>query len=419
MKLCVVAYKFGTEEEIGKHLGTYHYFIEILRKLVEAGHDVKVVAPWLSLTKKGSTDFDGIKVIRYYPPMINKIWMYPCNRVIRYLYIKATQKKVLEQKDADAIMVWQARETGYAVSQIKDKLPAQFIFRQITTWKWHFERTVDDVFGQKSLYKIFRAIGLKKIFEILLDQKTQKKYADVIYKKSDKVAFVSQVAADEGVEMGLDPNKVEIIPVSIETDLFKPLNKQEELRSELKIKGSKVVLFIGRINIAEKGIGVLLEAMPRVISQTSDVNLVIVGGGGETDRMKAMISELKINDKVQLVGRLPLEKLVEYINASDVMVVPSIWMETFGQVTIEAMACGVPVVTSDAGASPSINIDGQTGLVVPAKDSQKLSEAVVKLLNDDNLRQKFGQAARKRVEQNYTYEAVVNKLLEIINNVSQ
>jgi len=95
--------------------------------------------------------------------------------------------------------------------------------------------------------------------------------------------------------------------------------------------------------------------------------------------------------------------------------VPSVWLETFGQVTIEAMACGVPVVTFDAGASPDINISGQTGLVVPAKNSPALAEAIIKILSDDNLRLNYGQAARERVLANYTYEVVINKLITIIN----
>ena len=66
MKILVVAYKFGTEQDIGKHLGTYHYFIQLLRLLVKQGHQIHVIAPWLSFTHKGSQEFDGIQIHRYY-----------------------------------------------------------------------------------------------------------------------------------------------------------------------------------------------------------------------------------------------------------------------------------------------------------------------------------------------------------------
>jgi len=95
MNICVVAYKFGTEKEIGEHLGTYHYFIEILRRLVKKGHQVFVIAPWHSFSQKGSQQVDGVKVLRYYPPLWHKVWAYPLSRFLPWWYIKATQRMVL------------------------------------------------------------------------------------------------------------------------------------------------------------------------------------------------------------------------------------------------------------------------------------------------------------------------------------
>ena len=89
-------------------------------------------------------------------------------------------------------------------------------------------------------------------------------------------------------------------------------------------------------------------------------------------------------------------------------------MEAFGQVTIEGMSCGVPVITSDAGASPEINIDGETGIVVPAKDIKKFTHAIIEILSNDNERLRMGEAARQRVLSHYTYSAITKKFLEII-----
>ncbi|RJR31930.1 glycosyltransferase family 1 protein [Candidatus Parcubacteria bacterium] len=417
MKFCVVAYKFGTEKEIGEHLGTYHYFIEILRRLVKAGDEVTVIAPYLTLTTKGNTGFDGIKIIRYWPPLVNKIWLFPLNRIIRYLYIKQTQRVVLAQKDTDAIIVWQARETGYALCKIKEKLKPPVLFRQITTWKWHFQRSDDEIFSGKAIYNIIKALGLKNFFGIFTDRKNQQRFAKEIYAKADKVIFVSNTAAGEGIEMGLDKIKSEIIPVAIETEIFRPLNKKQELKNQLKIKAGKVLLFIGRINFAEKGIGVLLQAMPKVIAKIPDAKLVIIGAGGEEQKMKRIISDLNLAEYVLLAGKQPFTRLPEYLNASDVLIVPSLWMETFGQVTIEGMACGIPVITSDAGASPEINVDGKTGFVTPANNHEKLSESVIRILEDEVLQKNLGQQARERVIQNYSYDAVYKKLINIINNV--
>ncbi len=423
MKICIVAYKFGTEKEIGEHLGTYNYFIEITRHLVKAGHEVFVIAPWLSFLKKGSANINGVKILRYYPKLWNNIKFFPLNRVINWFYIKNTQKKVLQfdkKEKPDVFFIWQARETGYAIARIKHNLGAPFIFRQITTWQWHFKRKPEEIYAKRNWYQKLQKLKLDKLANIYLDfllnKKNNLKYAKEIYKKADKVVFVSKIASQEAIEMGLNKSKIEILPVTIDTDLFKNLNRKNELREELNLRGNKILLFIGRINFAEKGIGYLLQAMKKIIVQKPETNLVIIGGDGESNRMFKMIKNLNLEKNVQVVGKKPFKDLVKYLNASDVFMMPSVWLETFGQVTIEAMACEVPVIGFNAGATPFINIDNQTGFIVPSKDINALAQATIKILNNENLRLEMGRAARKRVLENYTYEVLIDKFVNIIKN---
>lgn len=420
MKICVVAYKFGTEKEIGEHLGTYHYFIEKMRRLAALGHEVTVVAPFLSFFKKGSENIDGVNIERYWPPMMASIWAWPLNRIIRFIYIKRTQGKVLKEvkRGSNIVYVWQARETGYAIAKIKHKLGVPFIFRQITAWYWHFQRTPSEIFSKKPWYKIISKVGLGKIIDMklkfLLGKKSQMKYAKLIYEKADKIIFLSKAAIIESKELGLDPKKSEVLGVAIEEEVFLPMGNKKILRDELGIKGDRIILFIGRINFEEKGIGYLLEATKIIQKNIPDVQLIIIGGGGESEKMKNMVAGLGIGNNVQLLGKKSFSDLPKYINASNVFVVPSIWMEAFGHVTIEAMSCGIPVVTSDAGASPEINIDKETGFVVPARDSNALAHALSAILLNNDLEKKMGGNARKRILENYTYEAIINRCLKII-----
>ena len=383
MKIGIVAYKFGTEKEIGEHLGTYHYFIETLRQMVKLGHEVYVIAPWLSFFKVGSTNMDGVRVLRYYPPLFNRPKLGIINTILQNWYIRTTNKKVLEldsKLKLDAICVWQARETGYAVAKVADKLRAPFIFRQITAWSWHFERMKQD-------------------------RQRQEKFAREIYDKAKQIIFVSKAAAEAELALGLDEKKIRVMGVAIETEVFKPLNIT---------LNTKTILFIGRINFAEKGIGVLLDAMPEILKEVTDAKLLIIGGGGEEERMRGQIKDLGIEDAVQIVGKKPFAELPKYLNAADVMVVPSLWLEAFGQVTIIAMSCGVPVVTSDIGGSTEINVDGETGFIVPKGDATALAGAVINVLANDDLRKKMGVAARKRVEENYSFEILTKKFLDLI-----
>ncbi len=426
MKILVAAYKFGTEREMGEHLGTYHYFIEMMRRLQYLGNEIVVVAPWLTFWKCGSREIDGVKIFRYYPPLWNSAKWFFLSRPLRSFYLWATQRIVLRldrQRQWDAILVWQARETGYAVARIASKLSAPFLFRQITAWQWHLTRSVAQVFGQKKWYQLFLALRflsfLNPILEWLLDRATKRRYAQAIYQAAAKILFVSKAAARaEDLNAAL-AEKIAIWPVGIETEIFAPHGDKLKWRQSLGIRGKFVLLFIGRISFAEKGIGYLLEAMPKILRRIPDVNLVIIGAQGESQRLQQLIEKLNIAEHVKLVGVQPFERLADYLQATDVLLVPSIWIEHFGQVTIEAMAAGVAVVTTNLGGSPEINLHNQTGLVVPPANAQALAEAAIRLLSDDNLRARFGQAARQRVLENYTYEVLIKQLIEIIHQVKK
>ena len=307
MNICVVAYKFGNEKEIGEHLGTYHYFIEKMRTLVKEGHEVIVVAPYLSFIKKGSENIDGVKVIRYFPPMMNRIWLFPLNRIIRRIYILKTQRvvlKILKTQKIDLVYVWQARETGYAIAKIKDKIGVPFFFRQITAWHWHFERSVNEIFEKKLWYKKLQKMGLArlvdKVLAVLLDKESQIRFAKTIYNTADKVVFLSKAAIHESKELGLDPKKAVDLGVAIEEDFFLPMKDKDKdsIRKELGIQGNRIILFIGRLSFAEKGVGYLIEAMKEVILKIPLAKLVIVGGGGEEDRARKLIGELALGKNI-------------------------------------------------------------------------------------------------------------------------
>ena len=97
----------------------------------------------------------------------------------------------------------------------------------------------------------------------------------------------------------------------------------------------------------------------------------------------------------------------------------SVWLETFGQVTIEAMSCGVPVIYFNAGASPEININDQTGFMVETKNSQAMADAIVKMFSDDERRQQMGINARQRVIENYSFEALIKMYIKLVEELKK
>ena len=108
------------------------------------------------------------------------------------------------------------------------------------------------------------------------------------------------------------------------------------------------------------------------------------------------------------IGWHPINKVKEFYQQSDICAVPSTWEEPFGLVAIEAMATGRPCVVADVGGLQDIVIPGETGFIFDRDSPAALAEALAKLLDDPEGRRRMGDAGRKRVEENYTWDRVIN-----------
>ena len=182
--------------------------------------------------------------------------------------------------------------------------------------------------------------------------------------------------------------------------------KAREIRARFKNK--KIILFIGRL-VYYKGITYLLEAM-----KTIDAVLLLAGSGGMEGELKEKVKRAGLEDKVIFLGSPKDEELPALYHASDIFVLPSIARsEAFGIVQLEAQACGKPVISTDLPTGvPYANLDMRTGLIVPPEDSGALADAVNRLLEDEILRKKLGIAGKKRVESEFTIEAMKKSVLE-------
>jgi glycosyltransferase involved in cell wall biosynthesis len=158
-----------------------------------------------------------------------------------------------------------------------------------------------------------------------------------------------------------------------------------------------------------KGFDLLIKAIAELGDGT--VRLSIAGEGGERRRLENLARTCGVEDRVTLLGHV--EDIRRVYARADCLAVASVNRESFGQVLIEAMACGLPVVTSDFGPLPEINVDGRTGLVVPAGDVPALAAAIRRLANDPALCRKMGDAGRERVQRHFTRERMLAESLRL------
>ena len=186
-------------------------------------------------------------------------------------------------------------------------------------------------------------------------------------------------------------------------------------------ESSKIVLFVGVMSKADthKGVDQLVKSFKKVLKEVrDDVYLILVGKGDMIPEYKKTCENLGILDNVIFTGFVDENKLIEYYKSSDVIVLPSTTIqEGFGMTLIEGNACGKPVIGTRVGGIQYVIKDGETGLLVPPKNPDALANAIIKLLEDEELSQKMGINGRKLVEEKYTWERIAKMTEKVYNEV--
>ncbi len=205
--------------------------------------------------------------------------------------------------------------------------------------------------------------------------------------------------------------KCTVVPLGIETERFKPTPAIRARAAELRqiAAGHPIILFVGRLRYY-KGIWFLVQAMPRL-----KAHLIIVGAGPEEAAIRKQARTFKVAERVTLTGAVSDEDLVAYYYAADIFCLPShLRSEAYGLVQLEAMACGLPVVSCniDTGV-PFVNQADKTGLIVPPASPAKLAAALNTLLNNEDLRKRLGEQAKARVFSEFDVSLMIKRIKEI------
>ncbi len=156
----------------------------------------------------------------------------------------------------------------------------------------------------------------------------------------------------------------------------------------------------------------LLRALAIVKRTIADFVLNMAGQGSITAHLRTRAKDLGIADNVDFVGFVENHKMPAFIGQHHMMVMPSL-KEAFGVAVLEASACGRPVIASDVGGVPEVLVDGETGILVPKGDVDKLAEAIIRLAKDADLREKMGAAGRAFVRENYTWDKSLDMMEEL------
>ena len=218
-----------------------------------------------------------------------------------------------------------------------------------------------------------------------------------VVRRLPRVITVSECSArDISTQMGVRRDRLVVIPVGVDSTHFRPCPEVSRVPGRIMTTASA--------DVPLKGLLPLIEAVAKVRTERP-AELVVVGRPRDGSRVPQAVEDLGLDGAVHLVGEVDGRRMVELYAEADVAVVPSLY-EGFSLPAVEAMACGVPLVSTTGGALPEVvGTDGDTALLVPPGDSGALATAIGTLLDDADLRRRLGAAGRRRVLQRYTWQA--------------
>ncbi len=259
------------------------------------------------------------------------------------------------------------------------------------------QRTVityqSDIVRQKSLLRLYRP------------------FLQRILKRADRIIATSPQYIQSSPYLSQVAEKCMVVPLGIDLERFQRPRGDEvrELRNKYR---PPLLLFVGILRYY-KGLQYLLKAMRDI-----DARLLVVGSGPMAEEWQTLTTELGLTDKVFFVGQ-HVEDLPAYYQACDLFVFPSSHRsEAFGTVQVEAMACGKAVICTELGTGTSyVNIHGETGLVVPARDPETLTAAINQLLSDEERRREMGERGRKRAEEEFSHETMIDRVVAVYQSL--
>ena len=213
----------------------------------------------------------------------------------------------------------------------------------------------------------------------------------------DKLITLCNISTTEAINEGFNESMITVIPNGVNTLHFKP---------SLSEKSSEATLiFVGRL-VSTKGVHILLKAFNQILEKGISARLHIVGDGPEKEKLLSLAQELQVTGTTHFHGSL--NNVAPLLQKSDIFILPSS-VEGLPNTLLEAMSCGLAVVTTRVGGNSEIIEDGINGLLIDPDNPQQLTNALMKILSEKGLAKKLGGKARKSIESRFSIDHITTE----------
>lgn len=381
------------------------YTRHLTKALVDLGHSVEVISgqPYpvlderIGLTKLPSLDIFNDQYPGRFPayweikslPDVLEVLQFSTGTFPEPLAFSYRAYRELKDRVSEFDLVHDNQCLGYGILAVDKILP--------TLVTLHHPITVDRRLEVEAAPNFRKRMSVGRWYSFV-------KMQGRVAQRMPRIVVVSENSIDDiHTDMGVDRERMRLVHVGVDPDLFKPIPGTTRIPGRLITTASA--------DVELKGLRFLLEAMAKVRAER-DVSLTVIGRAKEGGKSAKLIEQLGLADHVQFITGVPDERIVELYAESEIAVVPSLY-EGFSLPAVEAMATATPLVATTGGALPEVTgVDGETVLRCEPGDVDSLVTALRRGLEDPELRERIGMAGRERVSRLYTWRQTAQRTVE-------
>ena len=376
-------------------IGGYQVFAyNLMRHLIANGNKIKLI-----LSKK---EFHSNKDLYRRSGFSIATLNFTSDRLVNYFpFLPQTEIKLLQNREN--FDVWQiigSYPAGYVARGLSPKVPLVL--------RTHGEDVqVNDMLGY----------GLRR------DKVLNNRIVSTLL-RMDKVVALTDSMADDYLNIGILPHKIEVIPNGVSVESCYRVEQREKNILLPDVIGKPLLLTVGRYHL-KKGYEYIPDIAAYLVDWGLDFRWLIVGkdsnkideeiGNRDLERYVITLDEIGVDTGGSGMFSMPNEKLTEVYRSADVFVFPSL-LEGFPRVVVEAMAAGLPVVTTDAEGCKDVVEHGHTGLISPSADSESMAKNIEILLRNENMRKKFSDTAKESAA-GYEWSKITSRYEEMYRSL--
>jgi len=401
MKILFLSDDFPPQSFGGAGIVAYN----LAKGIQSKGHEVFVITTVRSKPEEGKTKLDGLTVFRIYTNHHERwrawIGMYNPQTVSKV-------RKIIQETKPDIVHAHNIHSyLSYPCLGVAKKYSKAVFLTAHDVMLIHYGKLMP-----KNGNVFYRVNIIDQIKEA---EKRYNPFRNIIirhYLKSvDKIFAVSN-AVKKILEINGIKN-IETVYNGIDADEWKvKLEVIEKFKKEYDLQNKKIILFSGRLSKA-KGGEVALKIIKKISESVKDVILLIAGRKDfYTEKMKKIINKNNISDKVIFTGWLNSNNMKIAVSSSDVCIAPSIYLDPFPTVNLEAMAAKKPVIGTYFGGTPEIVVNGKTGYIVDPHNTEDMMQKITDLLKNSQKAKQFGEAGHERVKELFSVERQVEQVLK-------